>query len=600
MEDTVSAIKEVTSNTTCKLAEMVQEDCLISANSNSNANGKDPETSLQGTDQSSADVSSLLSTETDTARKCEDSFNKDPNLFGKIEEGISGANPDFAKHSHMTDSNSSETPKICKRYSRRRVKKKSSETKIEPRSSLPVAQESIDGNTSSLSSIAKSGSSRKISDGTFVGDCSMSSGAIDNSALVKNACTYSDNSNMLDEASSKLKAVKSNSKGDGKTENKGKDKVLGCSQHSLELDQNNLSGTKIPSEGGVSTLLGEEKVEAVTESSLVMDVDSKDSSMLKRADPYFTVDPSIQIEGGTRNHEEGNQKAVSTYCRESPSIRGAMHDSGTLDQLNKKIGELYSSKEEPSFSFQKLEAGKPEAGLPDLERALLSPRKKKLLVLDLNGLLADIITDSHNAHKTQNKISGKAIFKRPFCDEFINFCFEKFDVGVWSSRKRYNVDCVVDFLLGDSKHKLLFCWDQSKCTYTGFNTLENRYKPLVLKELKKLWNKEGSDLPWEKGDYSPSNTLLVDDSPYKALCNPKHTAIFPQPFRFDDEKDNSLGKSSLPKSTMLLIYYLVVYTLFYLMFKQGWKETFVSILKEFLRARMSKSMWKNIHLDNML
>ena len=60
----------------------------------------------------------------------------------------------------------------------------------------------------------------------------------------------------------------------------------------------------------------------------------------------------------------------------------------------------------------------------------------------------------------------------------------------------------------------------SKCTDLGHKTLENNDKSLVLKELKKLWQKEDPDLPWEEGDYSPSNTLLVDDSPYKALRNP--------------------------------------------------------------------------------
>jgi len=68
--------------------------------------------------------------------------------------------------------------------------------------------------------------------------------------------------------------------------------------------------------------------------------------------------------------------------------------------------------------------------------------------------------------------------------------------------------------------------DQSHCTYTGVRTIENVHKPLVLKELKKLWYKEETDLPWEVGDYSPSNTLLVDDSPYKALCNPVKSSLF--------------------------------------------------------------------------
>jgi hypothetical protein len=49
---------------------------------------------------------------------------------------------------------------------------------------------------------------------------------------------------------------------------------------------------------------------------------------------------------------------------------------------------------------------------------------------------------------------------------------------------------------------------------------DNNNKPVFLKELKKLWDQEEPDLPWEKGQYTKANTLLVDDSPYKALRNP--------------------------------------------------------------------------------
>lgn len=62
--------------------------------------------------------------------------------------------------------------------------------------------------------------------------------------------------------------------------------------------------------------------------------------------------------------------------------------------------------------------------------------------------------------------------------------------------------------------------DQSHCTSTDFNTLENQSKPLVLKELRKVWEKIEPDLPFEKGEYDETNTLLLDDSPYKALRNP--------------------------------------------------------------------------------
>ncbi|KAG0541370.1 hypothetical protein BDA96_02G010700 [Sorghum bicolor] len=168
-------------------------------------------------------------------------------------------------------------------------------------------------------------------------------------------------------------------------------------------------------------------------------------------------------------------------------------------------------------------------------------RKKKLLVLHLNGLLADINQDFHNAHLSNGRFRCKLVFKRPFCDDFLKFCFRNFDVGVWSSRLRVNVDAAVDILMKGSKRRLLFCWDASKCTATGLYSLENKNKPLVLKELKKLWSKEeaADGLPWQQEKFAPSNTLLLDDSPYKALRNPPHTAIFPYPYSYKNRKDDS-------------------------------------------------------------
>ncbi|CAD6214561.1 unnamed protein product [Miscanthus lutarioriparius] len=154
--------------------------------------------------------------------------------------------------------------------------------------------------------------------------------------------------------------------------------------------------------------------------------------------------------------------------------------------------------------------------------------KKKLLILDLNGLLVDINEDYHNAHMADAKVRRKLVFRRPYCDDFLNFCALNFELGIWSSRKKENVDSLVNIVMSEFKPCLLFCWDLSKCTFTGHKTLENKHKPLVLKELRKLWNMEEPDLPWEEGDYSPSNTLLVDDSPYKALRNP----VFVQPLLY--------------------------------------------------------------------
>ncbi|KAK9154908.1 hypothetical protein Sjap_002388 [Stephania japonica] len=182
---------------------------------------------------------------------------------------------------------------------------------------------------------------------------------------------------------------------------------------------------------------------------------------------------------------------------------------------------------------------------PDLcasiERVPSTIVKKKLLVLDLNGLLVDIVSFVPRGYRSDTRINKKDLFKRPFCDDFLKFCFEKFKIGVWSSRFKWNVDRVVDYVMGDRKNELLFCWDQSHCTDTGVMTIENSCKPLMLKELQKLWDKHDPDLPWELGEYNQSNTLLLDDSPYKALRNPPHTAIFPPPYSFSFQNDDSLG-----------------------------------------------------------
>ncbi|PNX88545.1 NLI interacting factor-like phosphatase [Trifolium pratense] len=76
----------------------------------------------------------------------------------------------------------------------------------------------------------------------------------------------------------------------------------------------------------------------------------------------------------------------------------------------------------------------------------------------------------------------------------------------------------------------------------GFKTLENKRKPLVFKDLRKIWDKYDPNLPWEKGYYNESNTLLLDDSPYKALLNPPYNSIFPHTFTYENQNDdNSLA-----------------------------------------------------------
>ncbi|KAK2359568.1 putative FCP1 proteiny domain-containing protein [Trifolium repens] len=175
--------------------------------------------------------------------------------------------------------------------------------------------------------------------------------------------------------------------------------------------------------------------------------------------------------------------------------------------------------------------------------------KKKLLVLDVNGILADVVSAPFPKKIERDAtIKNKALFKRPFCSEFLNFCFERFDVAVWSSRLQENVNRIVSCLMGDLSQKLIFCWNISQCTTTNINTLEDKCKKLVFKDLRKIWDKYDPDLPWEKGYYNESNTLLLDDSPYKGLLNPPYNSVYPYSFDCQNQRDRALGpKGNLRK-----------------------------------------------------
>ncbi|XP_071733185.1 uncharacterized protein [Rutidosis leptorrhynchoides] len=224
--------------------------------------------------------------------------------------------------------------------------------------------------------------------------------------------------------------------------------------------------------------------------------------------------------------------------QESNESKNATKTEGsilTTDELSK------NAESQMDNCLTKLDTDKESVSKVTKEDSGRSHPKKKLLILDVNGLLVDIVLNPEPGYKADFMIGAKSAFKRPYCDDFLKFCFERFNVGVWTSRTRRNIERVLDFLMKDTQRQLLFCWDQSHCTETGYNTIENTGKPLVLKELKKLWEKHDPNLPWDKGVYNKSNTLLLDDSPYKALRNPPHTAIFPYSYNYRDTQDNGLG-----------------------------------------------------------
>lgn len=95
-------------------------------------------------------------------------------------------------------------------------------------------------------------------------------------------------------------------------------------------------------------------------------------------------------------------------------------------------------------SFQQLSFGlvHEEVNGLSISKPSLSPppncqMRKKLLILDINGVLVDIVSPLPKERKADINIARRAVFKRPFYLDFMKFCFERFEIGIWSSRNRY-------------------------------------------------------------------------------------------------------------------------------------------------------------------
>ena len=156
-------------------------------------------------------------------------------------------------------------------------------------------------------------------------------------------------------------------------------------------------------------------------------------------------------------------------------------------------------------------------------------KHKHMLVLDLNGLLVDrrMSPFEHPADGTKvapyAKFGKFYIYNRPHMHSFVEWTMEHFTVGVWSSAQHHNARTLVNHIWGKTRDKLAFVWGQDRCTHVGAMDPHagHRSKPILLKDLKSLWATASY------ARFGPNNTLLLDDSPYKAVMNPPDTAIHP-------------------------------------------------------------------------
>ncbi len=126
--------------------------------------------------------------------------------------------------------------------------------------------------------------------------------------------------------------------------------------------------------------------------------------------------------------------------------------------------------------------------------------ERKLLVLDLDETL--IYATERNLERDFDFVVGPYfVYKRPYLDEFLKFCFENFEIAVWTSSTAIYAAEIIENIF-DYKDVLSFIWSRERCT-VSFDEEErvNFHEKKILKI-----KRRGYDL---------QSVIVVDDSPEK-------------------------------------------------------------------------------------
>lgn len=172
--------------------------------------------------------------------------------------------------------------------------------------------------------------------------------------------------------------------------------------------------------------------------------------------------------------------------------------------------------------------------------------RKKLLVLDANGFLCWRARRGDAAKPLPSRPCDLSegefrIYLRPSVRDFLEWCALRFHVIMWSTAMRRNVEPIVRAAFGPRLAPAAV-FDQADCDDTGLAHPDNPHKRLLLKRLPRLW--ADPRVAQFLGGYGPADTLLIDDSPYKAAANPEHTAVHPPEW-------SALDPDDAPNSTAL-------------------------------------------------
>lgn len=158
---------------------------------------------------------------------------------------------------------------------------------------------------------------------------------------------------------------------------------------------------------------------------------------------------------------------------------------------------------------------------------------RKLLILDVNGCLCSkVLNDDPRLDKLREthpnfiERSVYHVFARPGVSDFIDQCFEDYDVAIFSSTTFYNVDPILDMLLTkEQREQLKFIWCRDR---TRLDPMYGREEYDYIKKydtIKMLEDVFANPVINADRHYSDRNTIIVDNELRKVRLNPDHSVM---------------------------------------------------------------------------
>lgn len=172
-------------------------------------------------------------------------------------------------------------------------------------------------------------------------------------------------------------------------------------------------------------------------------------------------------------------------------------------------------------------------------------KKMSHIVLDIDQTLIDHRLDEphesyDHVHCDQSTLDTIYIYKRPYMDKFIKFCFHQFEtVSLWTAGCQGWLNMFLKHVVDQQySDKFLFTYSHDRCKTVNIYTGCYSSKTYHTKQLRKIWNTGKA----KNAGITKYNLLMVDDTPQNYGYN-YGNGIPIKPFDVDDmEKDCELWK----------------------------------------------------------